>query len=326
MGVVYEAVHLTLNIPVAVKVLREPAFGEDSFRYRERFRREARLAAKLDHPGLVRVLDFGEESDQPYIVMELVRGQTLDQLLKRHGQLPERFALQLVGHLAHAIAAAHAAGIAHRDLKPSNILLEKGKGIKVSDLGLARDRSNPGVTHVNGLVGTPHYMAPESWDPGVAPDLRSDIYSMGVVLYQMVFRRLPFSGSTTDVFRGHLSGSPSWEAPEGGYVPSGPVVQLVRRLMEKDPLRRIQTSAEVVEECRRILFAMDGKRPPVGEEPDTGNGSDSKGMVRRMEGWLEASSLLDGKRVLHTTGKERILLWALLALLVGGAVASWFLL
>jgi len=82
MGVVYEGMHLTLNIPVAVKILREPAFGEDAFRYRERFRREARLAARLNHPGLVRVLDFGEEGDLPYLVMELVRGQTLDQILR----------------------------------------------------------------------------------------------------------------------------------------------------------------------------------------------------------------------------------------------------
>lgn len=325
MGVVYEATHLTLNIPVAVKVLREPAFGEDSFRYRERFRREARIAAKLNHPGLVRVLDFGEEGELPYIVMELVRGHTLDQLLRKHGQLSEKLALQVVGHMAVAISYAHANGVSHRDLKPSNILLERGAGLKISDLGLAREQASPGITLATGLVGTPHYMAPEAWDPGRPPDLRSDIYSMGVILYQMVFAQLPFNGSPTQVLRGHVSGSPPWIAPSGGYEPSGEVVRLIRCLMEKDPDRRIQTAVQVVEECKRLLARMDPSREAerrTATASESGS-DDSRSLAVRLGSRLEAVSLQDGKRVLHTSGRERVLLWILLAVLFAGALAGW---
>jgi eukaryotic-like serine/threonine-protein kinase len=327
MGVVYEGVHLTLNIPVAVKILREPAFGEDAFRYRERFRREARLAARLNHPGLVRVLDFGEEGDLPYLVMELVRGQTLDQILRRHGQLSERLALQVVGHVAVAVFVAHSAGIVHRDLKPSNIILDGDKGLKVSDLGLAREHASPGVTMATGLVGTPHYMAPESWEPGRDPDPRSDLYSMGVILYQMLFARLPFQGSPTQILKGHISSTPQWDPPEGGYRPSEGTMAILKRLLEKDPSRRFQDAASVAEACRQMLSGMSrgssGTRP--GRATPTESEADSRGILSRMESRLEASTIQGGRRILHTTGRERVLLWVLLLLLVAGALAGWFL-
>jgi serine/threonine-protein kinase len=259
--------------------------------------------------------------------MELVRGQTLDQILRRHGQLSEKLALQVVGHMAVAVSVAHAAGIVHRDLKPSNILLDGDKGLKVSDLGLARENASPGVTMATGLVGTPHFMAPETWEPGKDPDPRSDLYSMGVILYQMLFARLPFVGSPTQILKGHVSSTPPWDPPEGGYRPANGTMTILRRLMEKDPAKRFQSAALVAEACRQMLADMARASAGADRGPSRAadSGSDSQGLLRRMESRLEASTIQGGRRILHTTGRERILLWILLLSLVAGAVAGWIL-
>jgi len=321
MGVVWESRHLTLDILVAVKVLRSPSATEDPHRFRERFRREARVAARLNHPGLVRVLDFGEEEGFPYIIMELVTGQTLDQYLRRKGILSDRLALQVAAHLCTALAVAHDAGIVHRDLKPANILLDSEGHLKISDLGLAREIAATGLTAAEGIVGTPHYIAPETLESNTTSNARSDLYAVGVLLYQMVYGHPPYQGTTPQILHGHVLGTPRWER-EDGTSPDNGTVALIRRLMEKRPERRPPSAAAVVEACRLLIARLEGSSTKVHLR----SGDSSEFRLRKA---LEASfgsstSMHDGSKILHTTGKERVVIWGMLAALLGVVLATWF--
>jgi eukaryotic-like serine/threonine-protein kinase len=321
MGVVWEARHETLEIPVAVKILRDQGWGAvDASRYRERFQREARIAARLNHPGLVRVLDFGDQDGRAYLVMELVAGNTLEQYLERKSILSEKMSLQVVGHLCSALAVAHGAGILHRDIKPSNVLIDAQGRLKLSDLGLARDLQAPSMTGADSILGTPHYLAPESIERLREPDQRADLYSVGVMLYQMLFGRPLFQGGTAQVLHAHLSSTPDLEPPDGVEI-SAPTMALLRLLLQKRPDRRIGSAAAVVEACRDALARLEGSRDSVER---SGHDSADSRLRRSLTGQFgNASSVQGGKRILHTTGKERVLLWFLLAGIAAAAIASW---
>lgn len=323
MGVVWESRHLTLDILVAVKVLRNPHSTEDPHRFRERFRREARVAAKLNHPGLVRVLDFGEEEGFPYIIMELVNGQTLDQYLRRKGVIADRLALQVVAHLCTALAVAHDAGILHRDLKPANILLDSEGHLKISDLGLAREISASGLTAAEGIVGTPHYIAPETLESNSACTAKSDLYAVGVLLYQMVFGHPPFQGTTPQILHGHVLGTPRWTREDGSAPDSG-TLALIRRLLEKRPERRPPSAGAVVEACRLLITRLEGSSSKIHLR----GGDSSEFRLRKAleKGFGSTSSVHDGTKILHTTGRERLLVWGMLAGLLAAAAAGFFLL
>lgn len=255
MGEVWEAWHTTLEIPVAVKLMNHPRDSGEARRALDRFRMEAKLSAQLCHPGIVRVLDFGEE-DRPYLVMELVRGHDLQAWISRWGTIDERTALRVAGHVAVGLAVMHHRGIVHRDLKPSNILVAQGRAIKLADLGLARTPGDP--FREDGLSGTPHFMAPESLADSGLVDPRSDLYSLGVVLYRMLMGRLPFSGSVSEVLCAQLLNHPRWEPPEGVRLDGG-TLYLARRLLEKDPERRIQSALEVIQACREQVARLDSR-------------------------------------------------------------------
>lgn len=321
MGVVWESRHLTLDILVAVKVLRTPNSSEDPHRFRERFRREARVAARLNHPGLVRVLDFGEEEGFPYIIMELVNGQTLDQYLRRKGILTDRLALQVVAHLCTALAVAHEAGIVHRDLKPANILLDSEGHLKISDLGLAREISASGLTAAEGIVGTPHYIAPETLESNSACTTKSDLYAVGVLLYQMVYGHPPFQGTTPQILHGHVLGTPRWNRQDGSTPDSG-TLALIRRLLEKRPERRPPSAGAVVEACRLLITRLEGSSSKIHLR----GGDSSEFRLRKAleAGFGSTSSVHDGAKILHTTGRERLLVWGMLAGLLAAAAAGFF--
>jgi Tol biopolymer transport system component/tRNA A-37 threonylcarbamoyl transferase component Bud32 len=212
MGEVYEAEDLELGRPVALKVLR-PRIARDELAI-ERFRREIRLASKVTHPNVCRLLDHGTHRPQPasegaaaeevlFLTMELLRGETLSDRLRRTGRIPEAEALPLIRQMAEALAAAHGAGVVHRDFKPGNVLLapsEQGLRAVVTDFGLARasllDESlGPSLTATGAIVGTPAYMAPEQVEDGPI-SAATDIYAFGVVLYEMLTGALPFAGET----------------------------------------------------------------------------------------------------------------------------------
>jgi serine/threonine protein kinase len=313
VGTVWLARHRSLDIPVAVKVLREDRLRHDG-RYRERFKREARLAAALDHPGIVRVLDFGDEEGMPYMVMEYVDGASLDRhLRKRKEPFTDHTVLRILLSVAQALASAHAQGIVHRDLKPANLLLSAKGILKIADLGLARIEGGVSLTQERVAVGSPAYMAPECFQEGNTADAVSDLYSLGVIGYFLAFGRLPYDGSLQDVMRGHLAGSADFTLPTR-CAPR--TIALVRRLMAVDRHARHRSAGEVAGDLRILLQGGDTTR--IGKTP-SGSSSDLANLAKFL---ASSSSEVDGRTIVHTTTAERRLVWMILVGIVALAIAG----
>jgi hypothetical protein len=237
MGAVYLARDLTLDREVAIKVVKTASEGRDMY---ERFRREARTAAKLSHPNIVPLHAFGEVEGMPYFVMGYVRGESLADRLRRDGKLPEEEARRIFAEIADALDHAHRQGVIHRDIKPDNVLLEDESGrALLTDFGVAKAvGKGETLTRLGNVVGTPHYMSPEQASGRADIDGRSDIYSLGVMAYAMLAGRLPFEGSTpADVLTKHLTQEP---APLRSVAPtvSDSTVEAVERCLAKDPAAR----------------------------------------------------------------------------------------
>ena len=229
MGVVYRATHLGLERPVALKVIARELADRDGFR--ERFLRESRLAARLDHPAVVPIYDSREVNGELVVAMRLIEGGDLRGLIDREGPLSPQRALSLLGQVADALDAAHAAGIVHRDVKPHNILVE-GERAYLSDFGLAKafDESGTGGASV---VGTAHYMSPEQWrGDSIGP--AADVYSLGCVLYEALTGIAPFVRAEADT---------EPEMPQG-------VEEAIRRATAKDPLDRYRSAGELIAAAR----------------------------------------------------------------------------
>jgi serine/threonine-protein kinase len=336
---VYKAQHQTLGVPVAVKVLREHFPGLSSGQaaiYRERFRREAQMAARLSLDGIVRVHDFGEEQGLLYLVMEYVDGTSLHHYLRTAGSLSEPMALSVIGHLASVLQKAHAQNIVHRDLKPANVLVTRDGWLKISDLGLAKDVTQLDMTHADTVVGTPQYMAPECFQEGKAVGTAADIYSLGVMLFEMLLGRPPFGGSLSHVIHGHLHVEPQWWLEENGrrLTLAPPMVQLLRALLAKDPDARPKSCAQVAALCKQRLDQLRGTQPAAarqGAVRRVASSSASSSAIRRLGGLLERNlgsqtSEYQGRTILHSTMLERVAVWSLLILLLSGCVAAFVLL
>ena len=313
VGTVWLGRHRSLDIPVAVKVLRDDKLRQDG-RYRERFKREARLAATLDHPGIVRVLDFGDEGGAPYMVMEYVDGTSLDwQIKRRKDPFTDQTVLRILLSVAQALRCAHAQGVIHRDLKPANLLLSSKGILKLADLGLARIEGGASLTHERVAVGSPAYMAPECFQEGHVADAASDLYSLGVIGYYLTFGRLPYDGSVQDVMRGHLAGSADFTLPTRCQPRT---LALVRKLMAIDKRRRPADANDVAIEARHLLSGDDSShsRKAVGS---SGNSSDLADLTKYL---ASSSSEVDGRTILHTTTRERRMVWLILVAVVALAV------
>lgn len=193
MAIVYRAKDTLLNRVVAIKVLR-PQYASDS-EFRERFRREAQSAAALSHPNIVNVYDVGEDSGSNYIVMEWVDGQTLNDIIVRDGRLTVDVTADYSMQILDALEHAHRSGVIHRDIKPHNILITRDGHVKVTDFGIARAASASALTETGKVIGTVNYTSPEQ-ARGASAIAESDIYSLGVVMYEMLTGRLPFAGDT----------------------------------------------------------------------------------------------------------------------------------
>jgi len=252
MGAVYKAERVPVGKIVAVKFLHA-SFANDS-EFQARFDRETRVMSKLAHPNCVSVVDFGVWKDEPYIVMDFVAGTTLRQREDEGGRIAVTQALQIARQLAAGLAHAHAQGIVHRDIKPANIMITDeighGERVRILDFGLARLRGNVGrdATQTNVVVGTPNYMAPEQTVPGGTIDARTDIYAVGVVLFEMIAGERPFRAEDTMQLLGMHRAAPTPKLadrlPESVELPDG-LQELIETAMAKSPDDRYQSAIEL---------------------------------------------------------------------------------
>ncbi len=248
MGVVYRARHLVLDLPRALKVLAEPLAGDE--RFRARFRREARLAAAVDHPGVVKVHHAGEEDGRLYISMSLVDGPDLGRLVADSGPLEPARVGRLVGQIASGLEAAHAAGLIHRDIKPSNVVLEQRSGSEnavITDFGLARildDRS--GMTLSGDFLGSVDFAAPEQIE-GSSADARTDVYSLGALAYFLLTGTAPFANrSSAAKLVAHVNAERPRPSEAGAPI-SAAADEAVMRAMAADPAERFPTPGRCAE-------------------------------------------------------------------------------
>jgi serine/threonine protein kinase len=239
MAIVYRAKDTLLNRVVAIKVLR-PQYASDS-EFRERFRREAQSAAALSHPNIVNVYDVGEDSGSNYIVMEWVDGQTLNDIIVRDGRLTVDMTADYSVQILDALEHAHRSGVIHRDIKPHNILITRDGHVKVTDFGIARAASASALTETGKVIGTVNYTSPEQ-ARGASAIAESDIYSLGVVMYEMLTGRLPFAGDTpVAVALKHVQED---ALPVSLYNRAVPIEfeRVVMRALAKDPQDRWRTA------------------------------------------------------------------------------------
>ena len=255
MGVTYKGFDVDLQCPVTLKVINEQFLGNESARVR--FLREARAAAKVRHTNVASVLHLGRTGRRYFYAMEFVEGETLENLIKRSGRLDLRLALEIVAQVAAGLSAVHKQNLVHRDIKPSNIMVKlEGEGAlmaKIIDLGLAKFVSEPGsqskISARGGFAGTPEFASPEQF-AGVGVDIRSDLYSLGVVLWEMLTGQAPFRGTSGEVMYQHQRAPLPLELLKA--VPQ-PAVVLIEVLLEKDPALRFQNPAELLNALPTIV-------------------------------------------------------------------------
>lgn len=248
MAWVYLAEDIKENELVAVKVLY-PQFGED-LSYIQRFNREAKLASTLTDPHIVRVLDYGADRDVYYLVMEYIEGQNLREVLTEKGVFPWRNALEIIDQLATALEHAHPHGVVHRDIKPQNMMLTDAGLLKVLDFGIARIPTLPSLTQ-SGFIGSPYYVSPEQ-AMGEEVDIRSDIYSSGIVLYELLSGKIPFEAkSPWSIISQHVTNEPPPIKLPEGTIPDE-VHRLLDRMIAKRPEDRFPTPTAL----RRAITAI----------------------------------------------------------------------
>jgi beta-lactam-binding protein with PASTA domain/predicted Ser/Thr protein kinase len=260
MAKVFKGHDKVLGRPVAVKVLSPQFAGDDQFV--TRFRREAQAAAGLNHPNIVSVFDTGSQQDVHYIVMEYVRGRTLRDAIRSEGPiLPER-AAEIADAVARALGSAHEAGLVHRDIKPGNIMLTSDGEVKVMDFGIARTATGDTLTQTAAVLGTASYLSPEQAQ-GQSVDGRSDIYSLGCVLYEMVTGRPPFTGdSPVSIAYKHVKEDP---VPPSGINPDVPqdLEAVIMKAMAKNQANRYQSADEMRQDLERLLQGLPTLATPV---------------------------------------------------------------
>jgi eukaryotic-like serine/threonine-protein kinase len=275
MGAVFKAIQLSIDRPVALKIL-PPRFAKNED-YLARFFREARSAAKLNHPNIVQAIDAGEADGYHYFAMEFVDGHTVADFIQGGKWLPEKEALRILGCIAKALDYAHKAGIIHRDIKPANILLTTSGQPKLADLGLARQAANQetDVTQAGYAIGTPDYISPEQVRGDTGIDGRTDVYSLGATLFRLLTGQPPYAGGTgNEVMAKHLA-EPIPDPKRINPEVSAAAARIVWRAMAKDPNRRYKTAGDMALDIERALSgdAVPGARGSRRPQRATGQRS-----------------------------------------------------
>jgi serine/threonine protein kinase len=265
MGKVYRGRHSGLDVPVAVKTMAAAIAADPSAR--QRFLREARTAARLDHPNIVRVLDVNEQDSVPYIVMEFIDGTDLSALLKKHGPLHGVAALKVIAQVADGLAHAHSLGFVHRDIKPHNIFVGRDGRVKLGDFGLARAvEGTTELTMPGAAIGTAHYMSPEQAS-GHDLDQRSDIYSLGVTAWHLITGAPPYSGTTpVSIAVQHVNNDIPYEREKFGHVADA-AVYLFIDMTARDAARR-PSAREVCDRLTQIIAQQGGGTLKLGSLDD----------------------------------------------------------
>jgi eukaryotic-like serine/threonine-protein kinase len=302
MGVTYKAFDVDLHRPVTLKVISERYLGDESARLR--FLREARSAARVRHPNVASVFHLGKTGSSYFYAMEFVEGETLDKFIKRSGCLEINVALEIVTQVTAGLVAVDKQKLVHRDIKPTNIMVSWEEGgivsAKIIDLGLAKSLDEPGtqtaISTPGAFAGTPEYASPEQF-AGLPIDIRSDLYSLGATLWEMLTARAPFRGTPGEVMHHHLNDPLPLEQLKD--IPPA-VVLLLEKLLQKDPGKRPQSPAELQALLRTLRVDLEAKRKS-GQRSSSGADAEGHRFLGRSRNW-------------------RLAIWALLLVAVGGAL------
>ena len=268
MGRVYRAFDKKIDEEVALKLLK-PAIAADK-RIVERFRNELKIARKIRHANVCGMFDLGEEGETLFISMEYVRGEDLSSLIRRTEKLTAGKAVLIARQVAEGLGEAHKLGVVHRDLKPGNIMVDKEGNAKIMDFGIARSQTLPGTTAEGVIIGTPEYMSPEQVE-GKPADQRSDIYSMGIILYEMVTGRPPFAGDTPfSIAYKHRHEEPEDPRKLNPHVPDA-LNRVILRCLEKDREARYQTAQELLADLQKMESGapVSAETAPAARKPLT---------------------------------------------------------
>jgi len=263
MGVTYKATDTTLDRPVALKLIAADLLK--SGKAKQRFLREAKAAAKIVHPNVATVFQFGEEGDAYFYAMEFIEGEDLERYIHNRGPMSPRDGLLVIHQVAQALEAAQSHQLIHRDIKPGNIMTRANRlgdlEVKLIDFGLARltdpfDSDAGQITHSQDFVGSPAFASPEQCEMDGTLDTRSDIYSLGVTLWYLLMAKLPFTGTVGQLLVAHSVKPPPWSELQSLPVA---VVDLLRRMLAKDPIERPQTPAELQEAIEKVIAGLTGQ-------------------------------------------------------------------
>ena len=266
MGLVYDGLDPGLDRRVAIKtILTKKLDAEAARMVAVRFEREVRAVARLNHPNIIQVYDFGAEGDLAYIVMEFVEGKELKSCLDEGERFDLKTTFRLMAELLDALECAHEAGIVHRDIKPANVMVAAGGRAKLADFGVARvnepDGNQAEATRVGAMVGTPAYMSPEQTQ-GQKVDRRTDIFSAGILFYELLTGKKPFTGTQWGLAKAIIEDDPVW--PSKIVQVPAEFDRVVARALAKDPADRYPSARKFAEALQRV---MEGKAPEEPGEP-----------------------------------------------------------